>query len=476
MPLFTLGDIAQVVGGALCPSCNSHLKAIAGARGVSGVSTDSRSIKNGDFFVAIAGEKFDGHDYVVDVLKAGAAGAMISHRWYWEHAAMLPISAPLVVVEHVLDALQALAGWYRQRFDLPLIGITGSNGKTTTKDMIAEVLGRRYRILKTPGNLNSQVGVPQVLFQLKHDHDVAVLELGMNHAGELDRLARMVRPKVGVITNVGPVHLEYLETLEGVARAKGELLDALPDDGIAVLNADDPHVMAQRSRTRAHLMTFGHKDGAEVRVRDIETQLSGTTFRLDDGSTFRLNIAGEHQVSNALAAIAVGRLMGIKNEDIHTALASLTPASMRMDVRMIGKLLLINDTYNANPVSTCAALHTLASASRGRRIAVLGDMLELGRESESAHRQVGQAVVNTADLLITVGERARSIADGARNAGMAEECVVVCASNRQAGDCIIESADDGDVILIKGSRGMKMEEIVADLEMNFGSMAKPQHT
>ena len=468
--LFTLGDIEQVVKGSLCPS-----NGIAGKHGVSSVSTDSRSITGGEFFVAITGEKFDGHEYVVDALKAGAAGAMVSREWHREHATMLPIGAPLIAVEHVLDALQALAGWYRQRFDLPLIGVTGSNGKTTTKDMIAAVLGSRYRILKTPGNLNSQVGVPQVLLQLKHDHDIAVLELGMNHAGELDRLARMVRPKVGVITNVGPVHLEYLETLEGVARAKGELLDALPDDGIAVLNADDPHVMAQRSRTRAHLITFGHTDGAEVRVRDIQAQLSGTTFRLDDGMVFRLNIAGEHQVSNALAAIAVGRLLGIKNKDIHTALASLTPVSMRMDVRMIGKLQLINDTYNANPVSTCAALHTLASASRGRRVAVLGDMLELGHESEAAHLKVGQAVVNTADLLITVGERARSIADGARNAGMAEECIVVCDSNSQASLYLIETADDGDVILVKGSRGMKMEEIVVDLEMNSSSMAKPQH-
>jgi UDP-N-acetylmuramoyl-tripeptide--D-alanyl-D-alanine ligase len=376
---------------------------------------------------------------------------------------MLPEHWALVVVADTLSALQKLAAWYRGQFRIPVVGVTGSSGKTTTKDMIAAVLEQGYRVLKTPGNLNSQIGVPQVLLSLEPAHEIAVLELGMNHPGELARLAEIVRPTVGVITNVGPVHLEFLKTLEGVGRAKGELLDYVDPDGWAVLNADDPYVMAQRARTRARLVTFGYTARADIQAVSIQADFDRTAFRLRGGATFHLRIPGEHQVANALAAIGVGQIFHRSTETMQAALAALEPAAMRMDARTVGGLHLLVDAYNANPVSTCAALKTLA-AGGGRHIAVLGDMLELGDMSVSAHLAVGRTAAETADLLVTVGSRARDIARGAREAGMADDRMFCCDTNPEAVERLRAVVQAGDYILIKGSRGMKMEEIVAALE------------
>ncbi|MBI4551643.1 MAG: UDP-N-acetylmuramoyl-tripeptide--D-alanyl-D-alanine ligase [Candidatus Latescibacteria bacterium] len=456
--LFTIGQVVETVAGTL-----SDETADRRVRPVVGVSTDSRTVKQDELFVALAGDRFDGHDFVPAALAAGAAGAIVAETWYREHAREISQQAPVIVVPDPLMALQTLAAAYRSRFALPVVGITGTNGKTTTKEMTAAILSKRFRTLKTPGNLNSQVGVPLVLFQLGPAYEVAVLELSMSQPDELTRLARMARPTVGVITNVGPAHLEFLGSVEAVARAKGELLDSLPDDGTAILNADDPLVMAQRHRTTARLLTFGLTPAAAVRAVDIEMELAGTTFRLTDGPAFRLNIPGCHHVANALAAIAVGRVFGVDVGAMQEALAGVQPFAMRMEYRVVDGLHLINDAYNANPVSARAALRTLANARTGRRIAVMGDMLELGAESEQAHREVGRAVAGAADVLITVGERARQIADGAREAGMDERAILVCQKNDDASVRIRACAKPGDIILIKGSRGMKMEDIVAAL-------------
>lgn len=457
-PMFTIGQAVDAMTGTLINETMQRR-----ARAIVGVSTDSRMIKPDEVFVALKGDRFDGHEFVSDALAAGAAGAIVAETWYRAHARELPPDATVIAVPDTLQALQALATVYRSQFTLPVVGITGTNGKTTTKEMVAAVLSTQYRTLKTPGNLNSQVGVPLVLFQLNRSHEAAVLELSMSHPGELTRLARMARPTVGVITNVGPAHLESLGSVEAVARAKGELLDYLPPDGTAVLNADDPLVMAQRFRTAAQLVTFGLTPAADIRAVELDVQLTGTTFRLSDGPVFRLTIPGGHQVSNALAAIAVGRLFGVEIAAMQEALETVQPPAMRMHYRMVGGRHLLNDAYNANPVSARAALSTLARATQGRRIAVLGDMLELGAGSEQAHREVGRAVPGAADLLITVGERARSIADGAREAGMDEQAIVVCQTNDDASACLLAAAQPGDAILIKGSRGMKMEDIVVAL-------------
>lgn len=458
----TLHDVAQATGGTLLPCYEDRQ-----SRKIAGISTDSRTIAPGEVFFALSGERFDGHDFVPAVLKAGTSAVVVTTMWHREYATLFDGHATFILVLDTLKALQNLAAWYRARFTIPVIGITGSSGKTTAKDMTAAVLAQRYRVLKTPGNLNSQVGLPQILCRLDASHQIAVLEMGMNHTGELARLAAMARPTIGVITNVGPVHLEYLGSLEGVARAKGELLDGIPEDGAVILNADDPLVMSQRHRTRAPVITFGTGETADIRATEIHADLRGTVFRLAGGPAFRLRIAGRHHVTNALVAIAVGRLFDIEFDDIQKALAEVAPAAMRMDYQRIGHIHLINDAYNANPDSVSAALQTLAGVSNGRRIAILGDMLELGAACESAHRQVGQTAAETVDLLITVGDRARHIAEGARQAGMADECIAMCKTNLEATDRVIAWVQDDDVILIKGSRGMHMEEIVSRLEAHY---------
>lgn len=460
----TIRDIMGVCSGSLVPAKPTSLSGLIADRRITAISTDSRRLQSGNLFVAVPGENFDGHDFVLQALHTGAATALVSEEWANEHLSEFDDSVTLIVVSDVLAGLQALASWYRTRFQTEIVGVTGSSGKTTTKDMIAAVLSSRYSVLKTPGNLNSQLGLPQVVFQLRRTHDLAVLEMGMNHTGEINRLAEICNPSVGVITNVGPVHLEFLGSVDGVARAKGELLDHLSEKDLAVLNADDALVMGQRPRSRARLVTFGLGEYANVRAREIDAGFSSTVFMLDDGSEFVLNIPGVHHVMNALAAIAVGQSFGVRVSDMQAALAALKPSDMRMDVQIVGNITYINDTYNANPDSVRAALHTLAiSPGSGRRIAVLGDMLELGDSSAQAHRDVGAEAAGVANLLITVGNRAVDIAVGARAAGLTSSQIVECATTGEASSVLEDTIEDGDVILVKGSRGMRMEEIVVQV-------------
>jgi len=457
----TLTEIAEIVGGALHvpDSASQHSR-------VTGVCSDTRRLDADNLFVAIKGERFDGHQFVHEAVRAGGSASLVSAAW---HEGLSPLDASpgaLIVVPEVLTALQTLAQWHRDRFDLPVIAVTGSNGKTTTKDMIAEVLGQRFRVFKTPGNLNSQLGVSESLFKLGKEHEAAVFELGMNRAGELDRLARMVGPVVGVITNVGPAHIEFFESIEGIARAKGEILDHLPSGGKAVLNADDHRVMAERGRSRAPIITFGRGSKADVRLAAARTDLSGSSFTLADGSEFRIGLMGEHQVMNALAAVAVARIFEIPDEATFHALDGMTPAAMRMEYRRLGGIHLVNDAYNANPSSMKAALSAL-STTRGRKLAVLGDMLELGEATATAHREIGMRAAKVADVIITVGERARVIAESAMKEGLPPGRVVACATNEEAAAAVLANVRDGDVILVKGSRGMRMEAIVETMESTF---------
>ena len=461
----TLLEIARIVGGRL------HVP-VPGLRDsrITGVCSDTRRIEEGNLFVAISGERYDGHDFVPEAMRSGACASLVAADW---HAGRPDRDSPdgaRIVVPEVLPALQAFAGWHRSRFDLPVIAVTGSNGKTTTKNMMASVLSERYRVFKTPGNLNSQLGVSEALFSLEEDHGAAVLELGMNRAGELDRLARMTRPSVGVITNVGPAHIEFFESIEGIARAKGEILDHLPADGNAVLNADDPLVMKQAVRSPAQVTTFGRGAGSDVRLASSGTELSGSTFALSDGAVFRTNLMGEHQVTNALAAVAVGRLFGIDDESIAHALRRAGPTPMRMEYRQIGAVHLIDDTYNANPSSMKAALDALATTG-GRKLAVLGDMLELGETGRAAHREIGKYAAGVAERIITVGELARDIAEAAVDGGMPASRVAACSSHAEAAAAALAGIRDGDVILVKGSRGMRMEAVVESMAT---ALCKPE--
>ncbi len=497
----TLQEIADITGGRL------HVPdpALRHSR-ITGVCSDTRRIEAGNLFVAISGERYDGHDFVPDAMRLGARASLVAADWYDGQADQadqadqriqsdqsdqagqsdqadqriqagqadqsdqsdLETQGPaLIVVPEVLPALQAFAGWHRRRFNLPVIAVTGSSGKTTTKDLIAAVLSERYRVFKTQGNLNSQLGVSEALFSLREDHGAAVLELGMNRAGELDRLSRMTRPTVGVITNVGPAHIEFFESIEGIARAKGEILDHLPEGGNAVLNADDPLVMKQAGRSPARVVTFGRGAGADVRLSRTRTELSGSTFTLSDGASFRINLMGAHQVMNAAAAVAVGRLSGIDDRGIARALKAVEPTPMRMAYRKAGAVHLIDDTYNANPSSMKAALDALAVVD-GRKLVVLGDMLELGDLGREAHREIGKRAAVVADRIVTVGELARGISEAAVADGMPVSRVVSCLSNDEAAAAVMAEIADCDVILVKGSRGMRMETIVASLEKALG--------
>lgn len=464
----TIGDVVDVLDCQILPEKPEGLSDLTRYRRVTAVSSDSRNIHSGNLFVAIKGDSFDGHDFVASALSTGAAGALVSADWAKTNGTDFDSFSILIVVEDVLESLQDLAIWYRSRLDTEVIGITGSSGKTTTKDMTAAILSTRYNILKTPGNLNSQLGLPQVLFQLDRIHDMAVLELGMNHAGEIARLSEIARPSLGVITNVGPVHLEHLGSIEGVASAKGELLDYLGEPDTAVLNADDSYVMSQRPRTPARLVTFGRNENANVRAKEVESTFTGSVFSLDDGTEFQINIPGEHQVMNALAAIAIGQSFDVNHSDMQAALAEMKPPAMRMEVRSMGNVTCLNDAYNANPISMRSALRTLESYPLpGRRIAVLGDMLELGDSSAQVHHELGIDAGRTADILVTVGDRAVDIAEGARSGEITPQAIFVCENNEEAWFYLRDSIQDGDVVLIKGSRGMHMEEIVESMEASI---------
>ena len=451
----TLSEIAGIMGGRL----HVPVPALRDGR-ITGVCSDTRRIEVGNLFVAISGERYDGHDFVPEAMRSGACASLVAADWHDGRPDRESPEGARIVVPEVLTALQAFAGWHRSRFDLPVVAVTGSNGKTTTKNMIASVLSERSRVFKTPGNLNSQLGVAEALFSLEEDHGAAVVELGMNRAGELNRLARMTRPSVGVITNVGPAHIEFFESIEGIARAKGEILDHLPADGHAVLNADDPLVMKQAGRSLAPVTTFGRGAGADVRPARSRSELSGSTFALSDGASFRINLMGEHQVMNAVAAVAVGRLFGIDDSGIARALHRVEPTPMRMEYKKVGAVHLINDTYNANPSSMKAALDALA-ATAGRKLAVLGDMLELGERGRAAHREVGKHAAEVAERIITAGDLARDIAEAAVDeGGMPSSRVVACSSSDEAAAAVLAEIRDGDVILVKGSRGMRMEAVV----------------
>ncbi|MCY3771619.1 MAG: UDP-N-acetylmuramoyl-tripeptide--D-alanyl-D-alanine ligase [Gemmatimonadetes bacterium] len=453
----TLLEIAGITGGRL----HVPVPALRDSR-ITGVCSDTRRIREGNLFVAIAGERYDGHDFVPEAMRSGACASLVAADWHEGRPDRESPDGARIVVPEVLPALQAFAGWHRSRFELPVIAVTGSNGKTTTKNMIAAVLSERYRVFKTPGNLNSQLGVSEALFTLEEGHGAAVLELGMNRAGELDRLARMTRPSVGVITNVGPAHIEFFESIEGIARAKGEILDHLPADGRAILNADDLLVMKQSGRSPAQVTTFGRGAGADVRLVRSGTELSGSIFTLSNGAVFRTNLMGDHQVMNSVAAVAVGRLFGIDDKCIARALQRVGPTPMRMEYRQLGAVHLIDDTYNANPSSMKAALDALA-ATDGRKLAVLGDMLELGGTGKAAHREIGKHAAGVAERIITVGDLARDIAEAAVDEGMRASRVVACSSNDEAAAVALAEIRDGDVVLVKGSRGMRMETVVESM-------------
>lgn len=449
MAEFTLGEILAATGGSLAGGEYQ--------RSFSGISTDTRTIRQGNMFVALQGEKFDGHDFIVRAVDNGAGGVIVSKKHIF-----IPDRITAVRVADTLQALQDLALAHRRRFDIPVIAVTGSNGKTTTKELIAAVLSARYKTLKTEANYNNDIGLPLTLLNLTGDHAAAVVEMGMRARGEIARLAAVALPTVAVITNVGETHMEILGSIENIAAAKGELVESLGPGSVAVLNADIPLVRAMKARTKARVVFYGLGGVAQVRAENIAVTDRSTAFDcVWPGGRFRAEVpaVGRHNVYNALAAIAVGLEAGLAPPEISAGLGAFVPGAMRLHIEKTGEYTLINDAYNASPLSMNAAADTLTAVAKGRKVAVLGDMLELGDMAAAAHRRVGEKLADEGvQVVITVGELAAHIAAAALKAGV--DVTVSCASHEEAQEALRKLMRPGDTILVKGSRGMQMEKIL----------------
>lgn len=451
---------------------------------ISQVVIDSRQASPGAMFVALPGKRTDGHMYVADAFQRGAIVALIQHSipGNWTTIDITGGSPPLqeldaiqlpvcLKVVNTLNALHQLATHWRNKFSVRVIGITGSVGKTMTKELTWAVLRRRFSTLKNPGNLNNEIGLPLTLLQLRSPHERVVLEMGMYSLGEISQLCAIARPQLGVVTNVGPTHLERLGSLEHIAEAKSELIQALPPGGVAVLNYDDPFVRAMSAKAVAGVRVFyyGLTPGADLWASDVLSEgWEGIRFALHYGHEVvhvKVPLLGRHSVHTALCATAVGLIEGMHWEEILPGLQNGGVQLRLVSVPGINGSIILDDTYNASPVSTIAALNLLDDlVTSGRKIAVLGDMAELGDFTEPGHRKVGCRVVTTASLLITVGSLARLIAEEARLCGMPAQSIIQVQTNQEAIAHLRQIVQPGDIILVKGSRSMAMEEIVAALQ------------
>ena len=448
----TIAEILQATQGNLLQGNPNTI--------ITQVSTDSRTLREGDLFVALAGEKFDGHNFLEGVCQQGAVGAIVSKQVADASQLALPI---IVQVSDTLVALGDIANCHRRQFNLPIVAITGSNGKTTTKDITTSVLAQRFSVFKSEKSYNNQIGIPSRLMQLSEAAEIAVLEIGTSWPGEIERLSQITAPTIGVITNIGPAHLELLGSIEGVAEEKGALLAHVEH---AILNADDPMTPRLAHRVCGQTTTFGWQTDADISAHEIEIDSVGKpgfTLKIGGNEIDRVHLPclGKHNIYNALAATAVGIWAGLTPTEICAGLEDFEPADMRMQPIVHKDLHIINDAYNSNPESLKSALAFLSDIEiTGKRIAILGDMLELGDHSHALHLQTGQNIPTNINLLITVGSHSRAIADGA--AGIVES-TISCDTPKQAAQQLTKYAQPGDAILIKGSRGIKLEQVLEEL-------------
>ena len=447
LPLF---QIAQLAGGSLSSG--------DGAVVIDKVSTDSRTIKCGELFVALRGENFDGHNFVEAVAAIGAAGAIVDSNWKGK----VPENFALIRASDTLQAYQQLATNYRKSLTLSAVAITGSNGKTSTKDFAAAVLARRFRVTKTQGNFNNHVGLPRTILEATSRDEVAVWEIGMNHPGEVAALAKVAAPDLGIITNIGVAHIEFMGSREKIAEEKGALAEAVGADGTVILNADDPFSKGIAARTRGKVILAGTTAGT-IRASEINQSGSGTDFTILEGAhrcRAQLPVPGLHMVQNALLAVAAGRVFGLSLEECAVGLVAAPLTKARLQVKEIRGVQFLDDSYNANPDSMKAALRTLVELdAEGQRIAVLGEMRELGDESEHGHREVGEtAAALKVDQLIAIGNGAASIADAAKEAGLVNSSTVT--STAEAAELLAGLAVPGDLVLIKGSRLARTEQVI----------------
>jgi UDP-N-acetylmuramoyl-tripeptide--D-alanyl-D-alanine ligase len=459
---FTLGDMAKATGGRLIgshpgPEC-------------CGVSIDSRTIAPGQLFVAIEGPHFDGHDFVAQALAQGAKGLVV------RRGVPVPNGAHAIEVADTVRALGDMAAWWRSRFSVPCVAITGSNGKSTTKEMAAAVVGGLGSVLKTEGNFNNLIGLPLTVFRWEERHKVAILEMGMNAPGEIRRLAEISRPSVGLVTNVTAAHLEKLHTVEAVARAKCELFEAMGKEGIVIVNDEDPWVRKMAEIHPGPKITFGMQNNSDVRFLHMETHdLDSMELMLSVNGRevgARLLVPGVHNVMNALASVAVGVALGVDPAQAVKRLVEFRPMALRFErVQLANGTRVVDDSYNANPGSVEVAFRTVGSAKRaGRFIAALGDMLELGQASSQLHHDVGMSAGRMGvDRLYLVGQFARDLAEGALAGGMDPATVMVCPNVDGLCSLLESELRTGDVLLVKGSRATRMERVVWHLKRTFGT-------
>jgi UDP-N-acetylmuramoyl-tripeptide--D-alanyl-D-alanine ligase len=446
----SLDQITKFAGGSLA----------AGDPGttISRISTDSRTLQAGDLFVPLRGDNFDGHKFVEQAVERGAAGAMVEENW----KGATPAGFALIRVADTLVGYQTLAANYRASLPLKVIAITGSNGKTSTKDFVAATLAKKFRVTKTEGNFNNHVGLPQTMLAASPEDELAVWEIGMNHPGEIAALAKLAVPDVAIVTNVGVAHIEFMGSREAIAAEKGALAEAVGASGAVILNADDPFSEGIAKLTQAKIIFAGIENGS-VRAGDVRQSATGSEFTILEGAhrcRAQLPVPGVHMVQNAMLAVAAGRAFGLSLEECAAGLASTPLTKARLQITEINGIQFIDDSYNANPDSMKAALRTLIELDAdGRRIAVLGEMGELGEESERGHREVGEAAAElNIDELIAVGPAGAAIARAAEKAGLENSKAVD--SPEGAAELLGENAAPGDLILVKGSRTARMERVL----------------
>ena len=475
----TIEEIQKAVNGTLLNGAPQHR--------AQGVSTDSRTLKTGELFIALKGEHFDGHDFITEPVVKSASGLIVSRKCNVQELVSFKRDIPLIQVSNTLQALGDLAAAWTKKNRATIVAITGSNGKTTTREMTATILARTHQVLKPEHNWNNLIGLPLTLLRLRPDHDVAVLEMGMNRAGEIKRLSHIAQPHIGLITNISAAHLQHLKTLQKVAQAKGELFDALTAECHAVVNIDDPLVVERAQQCPARKITFGISTKAQVTAPTIPSVAgSEIHFTLQIENTripITLKTPGTHSIYNALAAAATATLLQVHPEEIQAGLNQFRPFPGRMEtIRIPDNITIINDTYNANPTSMHIALKTLTQLSgAGRRIAVLGDMAELGEASQDFHHQVG-SLIKKMDLsaAVLMGPHAPDVKESARAHGMREEALYVAQNHKEIALYLDEHVRADDWILFKGSRTMQIEKSLEEFlhlrntEAKVLSFTKPE--
>jgi len=422
----------------------------------SNLSLDTRRIKKGELFLAIKGSKFDGHDFLKEAEKKGAVGLIV------EKIPKQSFKIPILKVKDTVKALGDIARYQRNKFSLPLIAITGSNGKTTTKEMLAYLLGLRYKVLKNEGTQNNQIGLPLTLLKLNSDYDIVVLELGTNHFGEIEYLTKICSPNIGIILNIGPAHLEFFKNLKTVFEEKISLIKNLSYPAIGILNNDDPFLRNFLKKTKdKFLIGFGIKDRCDFQAKDLKLKKQKVIFSLNQ-KDFSLNTLGFFNVYNALASLAVCRLFGFNHEELKTRIKKFRFPAQRLEIKKIKGITFIDDTYNANPSSLNAALNVLERLkTKNRKIVVLGDMLELGEKSEKFHYQAGMRVLKLCDIIIGVGAFFGRLDEIAKRHYLKKK-VFTCTTSEEARDLLFKKIKPkkGDLVLVKGSRLMLMEEVL----------------